>query len=83
MWLLALNDRLEANGRTMLWVFGRRVKSAFSRFARRLAGRTVGILDRANILQSVKQAGPDAPVADAMTASPVLIVGCRAPWSKR
>ena len=62
----------------MLRVFGRRVKSAFSRFARRLAGRTVGILDRANILQSVKQAGPDAPVADAMTASPVLTVGCRA-----
>jgi CBS domain-containing protein len=79
LWLVALNDRLEANGRTKLWVFGRRVKSAFSRFAPRLAGRTVGFLDRANILQSVKQAGLDAPVADAMTASPVLTVGCRAP----
>jgi predicted transcriptional regulator len=41
-------------------------------------GSFVGTLDRANILQSVKQAGPDAPVADAMTASPVLTVGCRA-----
>jgi Zn-dependent protease len=41
-------------------------------------GSFVGILDRANILQSVKQAGPDARVADTMTASPVLTVGCRA-----
>jgi stage IV sporulation protein FB len=41
-------------------------------------GSFVGTLDRANILQSVKQAGPDARVADAMTASPVLTVGCRA-----
>jgi predicted transcriptional regulator len=38
-------------------------------------GSFVGILDRANILQSVKQAGPDARVADAMTALPVLTVG--------
>jgi Zn-dependent protease len=41
-------------------------------------GSLVGILDRANILQSVKQAGPDARVADAMTVSPVLTVSCRA-----
>jgi Zn-dependent protease/CBS domain-containing protein len=41
-------------------------------------GSLVGTIDRANILQSVKQAGPDARVADAMTASPVLTVGCRA-----
>ena len=38
-------------------------------------GSFVGTLDRANIFQSVKQAGPDARVADAMTASPVLTVG--------
>jgi Zn-dependent protease len=41
-------------------------------------GSLVGILDRANILQSVKQAGPDARVAEAMTVSPVLTVSCRA-----
>jgi Zn-dependent protease/CBS domain-containing protein len=41
-------------------------------------GSFVGTLDRANILQSAKQAGPDARVADAMTTSPVLTVGCRA-----
>jgi Zn-dependent protease len=41
-------------------------------------GSLVGILDRANIVKSVKQAGPDARVADTMTASPVLTVGCRA-----
>jgi CBS domain-containing protein len=41
-------------------------------------GSLVGVLDRANILQSVKQAGPDARVADAVTASPVLTVSCRA-----
>jgi Zn-dependent protease len=41
-------------------------------------GSLVGILDRANILQSVRQAGPDARVADAMTVSPVLTVSCRA-----
>lgn len=41
-------------------------------------GSFVGILDRASILQSVKQAGPDARVADTMIASPVLTVGCRA-----
>jgi Zn-dependent protease/CBS domain-containing protein len=41
-------------------------------------GRLVGVLDRANILQSVKQAGPDARVVDAVTASPVLTVSCRA-----
>jgi stage IV sporulation protein FB len=40
-------------------------------------GSFVGLLDRANILQSVKQAGPDARVAEAMTA-PVPTVGCRA-----
>jgi stage IV sporulation protein FB len=45
------------------------------------SGTFVGILDRANILQSVKQAGPDARVAEAMTA-PVLTVSCRATWSK-
>jgi Zn-dependent protease len=38
----------------------------------------VGVLDRANILQSVKQAGPNTRVADTMTASPVLTVSCRA-----
>lgn len=38
----------------------------------------VGVLDRGNILQSVKQAGPDARVADAATALPVLTVSCRA-----
>jgi stage IV sporulation protein FB len=41
-------------------------------------GSFIGILDRANILQSAKQAGPDARVADTMIASPVLTVGCRA-----
>jgi CBS-domain-containing membrane protein len=41
-------------------------------------GSFVGTLDRANNFQSVKQAGPDARVADAMTASPVRTVGCRA-----
>jgi stage IV sporulation protein FB len=41
-------------------------------------GSFVGALDRANILQSVKQTGPDARVADAVTASPVLTVSCRA-----
>jgi Zn-dependent protease/CBS domain-containing protein len=41
-------------------------------------GSLVGVLDRANILQSVKQAGPDARVVDAVTASPVLTVSCRA-----
>jgi Zn-dependent protease/CBS domain-containing protein len=41
-------------------------------------GSLVGVLDRANILRSVKQAGPDARVADAVTASPVLTVSCRA-----
>ena len=41
-------------------------------------GSFVGTLDRANILQSVKHAWPDARVADAMTASAVLTVGCRA-----
>jgi stage IV sporulation protein FB len=41
-------------------------------------GSFVGTLDRANILQSLKQAGPDARVAEAMTASPVLTVDCRA-----
>jgi stage IV sporulation protein FB len=40
-------------------------------------GSFVGTLDRANILQSVKQAGPDARVADAMTA-PARTVSCRA-----
>ena len=46
-------------------------------------GSFAGILDRANILQSVKQPGLDARVADAMTASAVLTVGCRATLSKR
>lgn len=41
-------------------------------------GSLVGVLDRANILRSVKQAGPDARVIDAVTASPVLTVSCRA-----
>jgi stage IV sporulation protein FB len=41
-------------------------------------GSLVGTLDRANILQSVKQARLDARVADAMTASPVLTVDYRA-----
>ena len=41
-------------------------------------GNLVGVLDRANILQSVKQAGPNTRVADTMTASPVLTVPCRA-----
>ncbi|MDL2403927.1 CBS domain-containing protein, partial [Rhizobium mayense] len=39
-------------------------------------GSLVGILDRANILQSMKQAKPNARVA--VTASPVLTVSCRA-----
>jgi stage IV sporulation protein FB len=41
-------------------------------------GSFVGALDRADILQVAKQARPDARVADAMTASPVLTVSCRA-----
>jgi Zn-dependent protease len=41
-------------------------------------GSLVGILDRANILQSVKQAGPDVRIADALTVSPILTVSCRA-----
>jgi stage IV sporulation protein FB len=41
-------------------------------------GNFVGTLDRAYILQSVRQAEPDARVADIMTASPVLTVSCRA-----
>ena len=41
-------------------------------------GSFVGIVDRANILQSVKQAGPDAHVVDVATASPVLTVSHRA-----
>jgi len=45
-------------------------------------GSFVGVFDRANLLQSVKQAGPDARLADAVTASPVLTVSCRATWSK-
>ena len=40
-------------------------------------GSFVGILDRANILQAVKQEGPDARVAETMTA-PVPTVSCRA-----
>jgi stage IV sporulation protein FB len=41
-------------------------------------GNLVGALDRANILQSVKRAEPDARVADAVPTSPVLTVSCRA-----
>jgi Zn-dependent protease/predicted transcriptional regulator len=41
------------------------------------SGRFVGTLHRADILRSVKQAGPDARVADAM-AEPVPTVDCRA-----
>jgi Zn-dependent protease len=41
-------------------------------------GNFVGTLDRADILQSVRLAEPDARVADIMTASPVLTVSCRA-----
>jgi Zn-dependent protease len=44
-------------------------------------GSFVGLLDRANILQSVKQAGPDARVAEAMTA-PVPTSAVAPPWSK-
>jgi Zn-dependent protease/CBS domain-containing protein len=42
-------------------------------------GNLVGVVDRANILQSVKRAGPDAHVVDAATSLPVLTVSCRAP----
>ncbi|MDQ8727624.1 site-2 protease family protein [Bradyrhizobium sp. LHD-71] len=41
-------------------------------------GSFVGTLDRANILQSVRQTAPVARVADIMTESPVLTVSCRA-----
>jgi stage IV sporulation protein FB len=41
-------------------------------------GNLVGVVDRANILESVKQAGPDAHVVGAATSLPVLTVSCRA-----
>ncbi|MBZ9894591.1 MULTISPECIES: site-2 protease family protein [unclassified Mesorhizobium] len=41
-------------------------------------GSLVGVLDRANTLQFVKQAGTDARVSDALSASPVLTVSSRA-----
>ncbi|WP_157016797.1 site-2 protease family protein [Mesorhizobium xinjiangense] len=41
------------------------------------SGSFVGVLDRADILKSMKQAGPDATVGDAMTA-PAPTVDCRA-----
>lgn len=40
-------------------------------------GRFIGVLDRADILRSMKQVGPDARVSDAMVA-PALVVNCRA-----
>jgi stage IV sporulation protein FB len=42
------------------------------------SGNLVGVVDRANILQSVIQAGPDTPVAEAITVSQIPIVSCGA-----
>jgi stage IV sporulation protein FB len=41
-------------------------------------GNLGGVVDRASILQSVKQAGPNVPVAEAVTVSPIPIVSFRA-----